>query len=205
MSQNKYRAFIHRELFNTGIGDVVVLRRKNQTTSELGLFLVDAHCCGVKNAIYTLVSDAKQHSVLSEIFGDLGEHEVQPGEARHLVESAVAYAGRHGLLPHRDYRKACRVFGGLSPIPPKVPWQFGKDGQPLYVQGPHDSPAFIENMMRNLHAHTGNKFDYILEIDAVEQLAQRGIELPNSRSLIESLNISENCTLPQENDLLNPE
>ena len=59
--------------------------------------------------------------------------------------------------------------------------------------------------MRNLHAHTGNKFDYILEIDAVEQLAQRGIELPNSRSLIESLNISENCTLPQENDLLNSE
>ena len=199
---NKYRAFIHRELFEIGIGEVVVLRRKNQTTSELGLFLVDAQCCGVKNAIYSIGSEAKVDGMLSQIYDNPVAHEVQPGEARHLVESAVAYAGRNGLLPHPDYRKACRVLGGLLLLPPKVPWQFGKDGAPLYVQGPHDSPAFIENVMRNLHAHTGNKFDYILEMEAVEQLERRGIELPNARNLIETVtDVSEIPHPRQEKDI----
>ena len=183
----KYRAFIPLDLFETGIGEVVVIRRKNQTTSELGLFLVDAQCCGVKNAIYSMGSETKVNDMLSQIFDNPVAHEVQPGEARHLVESAVAYAGRYGLSPHRDYRKACRVLGGLPPLPPKVPWQFGEKGMPLYVQGPHDSPAFIENVFRNLKAHTGNQFDYILEMDSIEQLERRGIELPKARSHIETV------------------
>ena len=181
---DKHRGFIERELFSKGIGEVAVLRQKNRTTFEMGLFLVDTHCCGVKNVIYTLVETADLDAILSRSFDDPTAHEVQAGEARHLVESAVAYAGRHGLPPHRDYRKACRVFGGLTALAPKVPWKFGLNGKPFYVQGPHDSLAFVEGVVRSLKASVCNEFDYLIELEMADRLARHGVELPEARSRI---------------------
>ena len=118
----------------------------------MGTFLVDVQCCGVKDAYYSLVDATELDEVLSRRFDDPAEHEVPAGEARHLVESAVAFAARYGLAPHSDYKKGCRVFGGLTAVAPKVPWEFGKNGTPFYIEGPYDSPAFCENVIRNLAA-----------------------------------------------------
>lgn len=60
--------------------------------------------------------------------------------AQHLVLGAVEYARSLGFMPHRDFRRTRRALGswdGPSAI------TFGKDGKPLYVNGPYDDPERV--------------------------------------------------------------
>lgn len=183
---DRHRGFIEPCLFRNGIGEVAIVRRKNGDTSEVGLFLVDVHCCGIKRTIYELVANRVLNEILSRSFSDIIASEVPAGRARHLVESAVRYAANHGLSPHSGYKKACRVLGGLEAVAPEVPWHFGEDGVPLYVQSHYDSGAKVEHIIRCLSAHCGDKFNYLIEAHLVERFQSIGIRLPKAKTLLET-------------------
>ena len=48
-------AFVAPDLFECGIGHLLVSRFKSNGRVELGLFLVDVYCLGVKNVVGPLV------------------------------------------------------------------------------------------------------------------------------------------------------
>lgn len=50
-------AYYSTSLFDKGIGYVVVARFKLVGEAEIGVFLVDVFCLGVKNAFFTRVSE----------------------------------------------------------------------------------------------------------------------------------------------------
>jgi hypothetical protein len=54
-----------------------------------------------------------------------------------------------------DYKKASRVFGGITTADCDEQFMFGKDDKPLYIQGPSDSPARVERILRALEAQCG--------------------------------------------------
>lgn len=81
--------------------------------------------------------------------------------ARHLVWGAIDYAGGLGFQPARDFQRAAGHLG---------PWQetsaitFGRDGVPLYVQGPYDDPTLV---FRTLSKSVGNdRFHFIAPAEA---------------------------------------
>jgi hypothetical protein len=67
----------------------------------------------------------------------------------------VAYAGKLGLAPHADYKKACKVLGGIVASDCNEEITLGSNGQPCYMQGPHDSPARVHQILRLLTANCG--------------------------------------------------
>lgn len=137
-------------------GQVIVARFKGNGEAEAGVFLVDVHCLGVKDAFFTQTkADSYQH-LLDRIWPDRQRREAMcPACARRLVEEAVAYAARLGLSPHPDYRLGCRVFGGIETSQCTSQFTFGREGKPFYIQGPQDSPRFVQNVLTNLHARCG--------------------------------------------------
>ena len=139
-------------LFETGMGYVIVSRHKANGDGEAGVFLLDVWCLGVKNAFFTELAANELENLHEELFAAAGKVPLTPACARKLIEDAVAYARGLGLSPHADFRKATRVLGGIVAAECGETFTFGdpKTGKPLYIQGPNDSPAFAQQVMTSL-------------------------------------------------------
>ena len=165
-------AYVSSNLFEAGIGHVAVTRFRGSGDAEVGVFLLDNFCLGVKDAFYTRVSSAEyDSSVLARIIPAANRKSLDLPSARKLVESAVAYAQNLGLAPHPDYKQGCRVFGGIKSSDSTATFTFGRNGKPFYVQGPHDSFAKCLRIMTLLRARCGTDgFDFLVAANETENL-----------------------------------
>lgn len=152
------------------MGHVTVARFKGNGDVEVGVFLLDVFCLGVKDALYAVMTPSEyEERVLKGIFAISGKEPLDLPTARKLVEEAVAYAERIGFAPHRDYRKARRVFGGINAADSNAIFTFGKNGKPFYIQGPHDTPLRCAQILKTLETRCGpGNYDYLLVEDAGE-------------------------------------
>ena len=129
-------------LFSSGMGHVVIARFKSGGRVELGVCLLDLYCLGVKNAFFHQCDEAELEELLDRFFRSSGESEEHSGAwGRKLVEGAAAYARRLGFAPHRHYKRAARVLGGIDPKACSDTFVFGQNGKPFFIAGPNDNPA----------------------------------------------------------------
>lgn len=176
MSKVTFEAWWPTMLFEVGVGQVVICRHKSNDNTEVGVFLVDTMCLGVKSAFFTRTLRSQLQELLERVFSKEKHESISPACARKLVEGAVAYAGRLGLAPHPDYKHACHVLGGLEASICERTFTFGHGGKPLYCQGPHDSPSFIDRVLNALRASCGEDgFLYILG-GPISELDDDGLE-----------------------------
>lgn len=135
-----------------GMGTVWLNRRLPDGRYAIAGFVVDTYCLGVKNALYNIVDEAEYASLLAHIQSGAAEvlERQEPEYARKLVEGAVAYAKALGFQPHADYRIARAIFGDIDAAACTVEFTFGRDGKPLYIQGPHDSPTLMRRIALRL-------------------------------------------------------
>ena len=143
-----------------GVATVVVARRHRPQRVSVCGYLVDVYCLGVKNALGPKIMNDRALPDYLDTFFDVFKHVGEPIEAplelvRHLVWGAVDYARGLGFEPHPDFPATAGHLG---------PWQetsvitFGRDGVPLFIQGPHDDPAkVIRTLNRSVGA--GNVLD----------------------------------------------
>ena len=131
------------ELFEIGIGHVVIGRELPSGLLACGFFLVDVFCLGVKDAHFGEM-EADQVQAFLASSGDTQTFvDLAPACACKLIEHAVGYAEDLGLAPAKDYGVVQGIFGDLEPDGCSDTFTFGKDGEPLYVPGPLDTPARI--------------------------------------------------------------
>ena len=89
-------------LFEAGIGNVLVARRLPSGMLGCAWFLVDVFCLGVKDIFYREVSEAELRSRLEALSETQEFVEVEPTRARRLVRDAAAYAVGLGLPAAKD-------------------------------------------------------------------------------------------------------
>jgi len=161
-------AFRSERLFEDGIGYVIVARFKGNSDAEVGCFLLDVWCLGVKDAFFDRWSAGEYEPHLARVFGEHAKQALEPCCARKLVEQAVAYASQLGFGPHRDYKAACRVFGGISTADCSETFEFGKDGKPFFISGPNESGDRARRIVHMLHAKCGaGNYNYLAATDEV--------------------------------------
>jgi len=139
-------------LFETGMGSVWFSRTLEDGRYALGVFLVDTFCLGVKNAMYTILEPEQYHVQMENFLHLSGVAFIpqEPAYARKLVESAIAYARELGLSPHADYKIAKEIFGGVDASDSDAVFAFGRDGNPVYMPGPDDSPTEQRRVIKQL-------------------------------------------------------
>ena len=164
-------AFVDTNLFELGIGNVLVARFRASGLVEMGVFLVDVFCLGVKDAFYTRADETEYDSeMLDDIMPPENRTPIDPPSARKLVEGAVAYAKDLGFNPHPDYKKASRVFGGINPADSTASFPYGQNGKPFYVQGPHDSFQLCLRILKQLRARFGDgNFHFMVNVNSDEE------------------------------------
>lgn len=159
--------FVPTHLFETGIGTVWLSRELADGRYAAAGILIDVYCLGAKNALHKIFERSEYPEVIASVLaGPDQEFERQhPACARKLVEGAVAYARDLGFEPHPDYRLAQMIFGDIDPSACPVKFTFGRDGKPLYMKGPNETPAMQRRILSQLERRCGpGGFDYYIEV-----------------------------------------
>ena len=128
------------------------------------IFLVDIYCLGVKDVITMIGPEWKWNERLQQQ-RDSGRRldKISPEAARKLVEGSVEYARSPGIAPHRDWIHASPIFGDVDASLCLTEFEFGKDGKPLFVAGPYDTPERVQQIMSALANSTGEgNYHYML-------------------------------------------
>jgi hypothetical protein len=143
-------------IWREGMGHVLISRQLGTGDVAFAVFLVDVYCLGVKDAFANVAPRARYDR---DLYGKLAARRtwipLEPECARKLVESAVRYALDLGFSPHVDYRTAKLIFGDIPAEACSEEYTFGKDGKPVFIAGPYDSPARCEQILRTLHERCG--------------------------------------------------
>jgi len=165
MSQNeslivrppKHEALWPTDLFQVGIGSVIVARFKSGGTRvEAGVFLLDVWCLGVKSAFYaTFDRDEYLRDFRADYISRFDMVSLHPACARKLVEQARDYALDLGFTPHADFKQAARVFGGISAAECTNSFTFGDQGKPHYIAGPRATEEQSRRIARQLEKRCG--------------------------------------------------
>lgn len=142
-------------LFEKGIGNVIVSRRLPGGEIAAGVFLLDVFCLGVKSAFVAVVTPAKYGGMIETLDRIDRFEAAEPPRARALIEGAAAYSRDLGFSPHPDYQKARVVLQGIGPGDCPEAFPFGREGRPLYIPGPNDTPARQREVVAALHRRCG--------------------------------------------------
>ena len=150
------------ELWQHGIGHVLLSRQLRNGNVAFACFLVNVWCLGVKNVIVEVAPRATYDKKMYAQTAPTRHGEPSARVARKLVEGAVQYALDLGLPPHPDYRVGKQIFGDISAAACAEEYAYGRDGKPFFVAGPFDSPARCEEIARALANHTGPEGHHVV-------------------------------------------
>jgi hypothetical protein len=134
-----------REDGESGLALVAVARRHKPHRVSVCGYLVDTYCLGVKNALGPeIMNERDLRGFLATFYRaiqpDSPANEAPLELARHLVWGAVDYARTLGFEPHPDFEATAGHLGSWGETSAIT---FGRDGRPLFVQGPHDNPRAV--------------------------------------------------------------
>jgi len=191
-------SWVTEDLFSSkGMGQVLVSRALPNGFVAVAAFLVDRLCLGIKNALVDIIPHSNYDSkFVRDMQSRFEVRSVTPALARKLVEAAVAYARDLGFSPHPDYHKAKLLFGTIDASECKEEFEFGKDGKPMFISGPHDSRQFCQFILNILTKRCGpDGFNYVLPLggeDMVVPSLRHGQGADLAKNLLENKDDHDN-------------
>jgi hypothetical protein len=171
-----HESWIPVELWENGIGQVIIARKNNQGDIAVGIYLIDTYCLGIKDCFIRLTNEYEYQNMLENLSYSCGEMErVEPSYANTLIIKASEYANQLGFKPHSDFVKARSLLKGI-PLDENQVFSFGKDGKPLYIQGPHESSADVKRILKTLKLNqSDDNFHFLVEVPDQKQLIENDI------------------------------
>lgn len=126
--------------------------------------LLDLDCLGVKNARVEMMGVSDYEDRWLPRLQQSGPTETwSPATARKLVEDLVAWSRELGFAPHHDYAAAQFVFGDIDASTSTESFEFGHEGKPYFISGPHDTPERCRLVLATLRERLGpGEFHYTL-------------------------------------------
>ena len=167
-----HQCSVSEKLFETGIGQVLISRKRRDGCYPTSIFLLDVYCLGVKNAFFNVFNEFDYEDMKSQVESRDKQRFIHPSCVRKLVEGAVAYAKDLGFSPYKDYKKANQIFGDIDATSCPKTFTFGKDGKPFFISGPNDTPATNNHVIDVLTRHLGPDGFHFLTASPGDDMSQ---------------------------------
>jgi hypothetical protein len=150
------QALAAASLWVNGIGSLAIARKESEDGLVAAVFLVDVYCLGVKNAFWRACTPGEFNELLDRMEETQSMRPIEPACLVKIVHGAVAYAESFGFSPHPDYHHAARLLDGIDPAACEREFTFGRDGKPLYFQGPNESPEEAAAIIQRISGAGGH-------------------------------------------------
>ncbi|MBF0458503.1 MAG: hypothetical protein HQK99_11485 [Nitrospirae bacterium] len=156
-----HECLVSDNIFDVGIGHVIMSRRVAEDSIGFSIFLLDVFCLGVTNAFFIVASKADYDRNIAMRNQRQQYIDIRPNCAVKLVEDAVFYSEDLGFLPHKDYHIAKEIFGDINPFGDvntkdcPAEYKFGKGGKPFFVARPSDTPGRCKRIIDTLRIKCG--------------------------------------------------
>ncbi len=101
-----------------------------------------------------------------------------------LAQSRVAR--NLGFNPHEDYAAASQIFGDVQATDCSRRFEYGHDGKPYYISGPHESATQVRTIVEQIERRLGpGNFDYLVldKYRGESKIAGRTREVPLMHSV----------------------
>ena len=138
-----------------GIAVVAIARRQSNGNIVFGNYLVDLYCLGLKDTYFNadIPSGQFQREFLPKMFRTAGKPiKISPDLAHEIIYGSIEYARQLGFRPHRDFDMSQFILDPPDAHPRTGKVEFGKDGKPFFVAGPHDN---VDAILRQLARTAG--------------------------------------------------
>ncbi|MBK6998804.1 MAG: SEC-C domain-containing protein [Rhodoferax sp.] len=123
-----------------GLATIFVVRQLPNQKYIFGSYLVDVLCLGLKDTFCNANMPASAvQSMLAR--ANMEFEMIEYEDARSLILGGIEYARNLGFEPNPDWKDSQYVIESARPFVPK--YAFGRNGQPFYIQGPHDNVSQI--------------------------------------------------------------
>lgn len=160
----------YSDVLDQGISNVILSRRAPDGSIAAGVFLIDFYCLGVKNAFFALMEhESKYEEFKANLLASspgVALRNLHPTCLRKMVEGAVDYARDLGFPPHKDYAQAAPMLGDIEAAACPERFEYGKDGKPMFISGPNDSPTRTRTILNTLERRCGTgNFEFIAFFD----------------------------------------
>ena len=133
-----------------GLAPILVVRQQPNLKYLFGMFMVDYYCLGLKETFFKAnVKFDKIAEMKARLSYPLVPFEYE--DARSLILGGIQYAKALGFEPQKDWKYTQYIIEADKPFENK--FEYGKDGKPFYVSGPHDDASAILNRLKDADAH----------------------------------------------------
>jgi len=147
--------FLTESLSEIGMGMLVLTRGAGRDYMAMSSFLLDTCCLGIKDVMFDRIDGEDFEDYMEAVNADSPILDVDPAYARKLLRDLAAWSQSIGFTPHRDFAAIERMFGDVSAEASDAVFRFGRDGKPVYIPGPDDSPHLIRQRVEQLRKHLG--------------------------------------------------
>lgn len=134
-----------------GMTSISLYKKVTSNVMVIAGFNIDLYCLGIKNA-FIKAGTIEQYEHFS---GNPDNSQINPEDAKKLIEEAVEYAAGLGFKPHKDFKKAFRLFDNIDSSKGTREFTFGNNGKPMFIAGPNDSPLRCQQVMDILEKNVG--------------------------------------------------
>jgi hypothetical protein len=156
---------LSEELFETGMGTLVLARGNLGGGATVAIFLLDTFCLGVKEVVFETMQPEQLRLYVDHMDAASRMVPVEPAYALKLLVDLVHWSRELGFDPPRLFAAAERLFGDVAAQACETVFEFGQNGKPLYVAGPNDSAAVSKLRMQRLQERLGEgAYDYLVPV-----------------------------------------
>lgn len=160
-----YAVYYTPILFEDGMGQVIISRELDDGVIASAFFLLDAFCLGVKNTFLRVMTSDQFEEMLEETRVRMELKKVSPEFAGKLVHDTIAFARSLGFEPHPEFEDASILLEGIAFSSCEETFTFGKNGKPLYMNGPNSTEAEDRAIIKKLAAKLGpDGFNYTVNL-----------------------------------------
>ncbi len=166
-----YECWINTGWEDSGMANIVIARIHSNENITFCIYLVDLLCLGVKDTGYKFNVTETEYRDFLEKYLDRMEVEMTDYVLVHnIILAAIEFAEEYGFKPHKDFTSVTEfMLEEDNEDIELMEIECGRDGKPLYVQGPYDDPAKANKILKQLELKVGKgNFDFIQEGDELE-------------------------------------
>jgi hypothetical protein len=158
---------LHAGLFESGMGTLVVARGGSKTGQLVfASFLIDSWCLGIKDTFVRTLWADEFAAYLDRVEMLESLEPVGPAHARKLLRDLTSWSRSIGFVPHGDFTAIEPIFGDVNADACETVFQFGRNGKPVYIPGPSETPAQVNLHLQRLRNRFGDDGFEMIDVAA---------------------------------------